>query len=278
MDNRNKNVEREIDKIYNAVFKKIFNEAKKENVIYDKSKLKELILRFDNTRKYKKFCKEFAKQLTKKGLANNRRIWKKYYQAAKENHTISIPKNYSEFEMGLYKKIILHNFRLIKSIPKDIMEVYQYKYINALEGQVLEGKLGRKTFEKVLKESGATKAKLIARTESAKLQTAITENNSKDLGSVCYRWRASNDKRTRPSHKAMNNVIVFWRKDDEKPILDNMQGNAGEFPNCRCDTQPIFDEDDLDGVNFKVYDYRIHKVVDMSRERLITCIQNKKII
>ena len=278
MNNKNKNVEREINKIYEAVFKKIFNEARKNNVIYDKKKLKELILRFDKSRKYKEFCKRFAKQLTKKGLANNRGVWKKYYQAAKENHTISIPKNYTEFETNLYKKIILHNFRLIKSIPEDIMEVYKYKYIDGLMGQVLEGKLGRRTFEKVLKESGSTKAKLIARTESAKLQTAITENNSKDLGSVCYRWRSSHDKRTRPSHLAMNNVIVFWRKDEEKPILDGMQGNAGEFPNCRCDPQPIFDIDDLTSANYNVYDYRTHRVVNMSKERLLTCIQYKQII
>ena len=59
----------------------------------------------------------------------------------------------------------------------------------------------------------------------------------------------------------------------EKPLLDNMRGNAGEFPNCRCSPEPIFDENDLTKSNYKVYDYRNHKIINMSKKELIQALQ-----
>ena len=58
-------------------------------------------------------------------------------------------------------------------------------------------------------------------------------------------------------------------------LLDNMRGNAGEFPNCRCDPQAIFDEDDLDKNQYKVYDYKTDKVITMSKNELIKAMLNK---
>ena len=118
---------------------------------------------------------------------------------------------------------------------------------------------------------GNTHSKVIARTESAKLQTVILENRALDLGSIAYIWLASNDKRTRPSHKAMNGVIVFWNFN--KPLLDNMRGHAGEFPNCRCSPQPIFDEEDLQKPFYKVYDYRNNNIISMNKKDLIEALK-----
>lgn len=274
----NKRIEKEIDKIYTSVFNKVFNQAKKENSILNKKQVSNIVLRLKESRQYKEFCRKFSIELAKMGLADQRGIWKKFYKVAREKHIVALPSTYKEFELNQFKKAVKSNFKMIRSIPKEVMEVYKFKYINTLVKQVAEGSIGRKTFEKELRESGATRAKLIARTETAKLQTVISEARSKDLGSICYKWLASNDKRTRPSHKAMNGVIVFWRKQSEKPLLDNMQGNAGEFPNCRCAPQPIFDEDDLTQSNYKVYDYRTHTIINMNKDRLIQCIKNNQII
>ena len=54
-----------------------------------------------------------------------------------------------------------------------------------------------------------------------------------------------------------------------------MRGNAGEFPNCRCYGAPIFDEDELTKSNYKVYDYRIDKVVSMNRKDLIEALRKR---
>lgn len=273
----NKRIEKEINKIYEEVFKKVFKESKKKSKTLNKKVISEIILKLENSKKYQKFAEKFAKELSKKGLADQRGVWKKYFKAAKSKKHIVLPDRYSDFEKQQFKKATLHNFKMIKSIPKQIMDVYKYKYISTLNKQVVSGKLGRKTFEKELLESGANHAKLIARTETAKLQTVITENRSFDLGSICYKWKSSNDARTRESHKEMNNVIVFWRKDSEKPLLDGMNGNAGEFPNCRCSPLPIFDEDDLDKNTYNVYDYKNHKIINVTRIKLIEFMKKGQI-
>jgi uncharacterized protein with gpF-like domain len=39
----------------------------------------------------------------------------------------------------------------------------------------------------------------------------------------------------------MEGVFVEW---DKPPILDNMRGHAGEFPNCRCYPEPVIPRND----------------------------------
>ena len=268
MSNKSR-IEKEINKIYWIIFNKVFNHYKKSIFRGDKEYVIDGLIRLEESKVFKKFCDEFAKELSKKGLANQKGIWKKYYKAAKEKHIISLPSTYQLWEIEQFRKIIYENFKMIKSIPRSIVKVYQHNFASNLFKEVAEGKLSRGNFEKLLKNHGAKNARLIARTETAKLQTNIIKNRAKDLGSIAYIWLASNDKRTRPSHKAMNGVVVFWRNQNEKPILDNMQGDAGEFPNCRCAPQPLFDKDDLTKDNYKVYDYKHHKVINMSKNRLI---------
>ena len=274
----NKNVEKEINKIYEEVFKKVFKTAKKQNKLLDRKSIMELLLRLENSKKYQEFCIKFANELSKKGLAQQRGIWKKFFKAAKSRNHIVLPNRYKDFELMQFKKAVLHNLKMIKSIPKQVMDVYKYKYIKTLVKQVATGSVGRRTFETELKKAGATKAKLIARTETAKLQTTIMENRATDLGSICYRWKSSNDPRTRESHRQMNDVVVFWRGNSQKPLLDNMQGNAGEFPNCRCTPLPIFDEDDLPNSTYKLYDYRNHTIRTVTRFELLQYIRNGQII
>ena len=45
------------------------------------------------------------------------------------------------------------------------------------------------------------------------------------------------------------------------------------FPNCRCDTEPIVDIDDIKIGNYKVYDYRTDKIISMSRRALVEALQ-----
>ena len=162
-----------------------------------------------------------------------------------------------------------------KQIHERVMEVLEEKAISTLIDEVANGKLPRGSFKKELDKHGVAKSKLIARTETAKLQSAITENRATNIGSVVYEWVASMDKRTRPSHKEMGGVIVFWRPDAQKPLRDKMRGNAGAFPNCRCYPSPILDESDLTKTNYKVYNYKTDKIVSMTRRELLNAILEK---
>ena len=270
-------IEKQINKIYEQVFKQVFNKQRLSSVAKgNKQAIQQAVLNLQKSDKYNEFAQKFAKKLALKGLLEQRGIWRKFFNAAKHTRHIVLPSTYKEFEKNILKNVMKENFKMIKNIPQHVLETYQLKVINTAIKQVAEGSLGRKAFTKILKEHGAKNAKLIARTETAKLQTAILQNRAQDLGSVAYVWRSSHDRRTRPSHKAMNNVVVFWRnKLEEKPKLDKMYGNAGEFPNCRCTPQPILDEDDLTLSMYEVYDYRTHKIISMRRVDIIKLLKRE---
>lgn len=270
----NKAIEREIFKIYSAVFNKVYTKTRLAALSKGtRLGVVETASLLESSKAYNEFAKKFAAELAKKGLATKRGVWRKYYNAAKKLHYVALPPTYSAYEFSVMSKAIENNFKMIKSIPSEVLKVMRHDYTSSLIEQVAKGTLTRGAFERQLKMHGAKNARLIARTETAKLQTVIVENRATEIGSVAYIWRASNDKRTRPSHKAMDDVVVFWREQPQKPLLDKMRGNAGEFPNCRCTPQPIFDRDDLKKSNYKVYDYNTDKVISMTKKKLLEALE-----
>lgn len=271
----NKAIERQIKQIYDKVYKEVFTK-KNTDMLANGSRMniEQSLNIISSSQKYEEFAKKFALELTKKGIATKRGIWKKYYEAAKKTHYISLPATYKDFELKIMTETVRHNFNMIKTIPSRMLEILNHKYTAALIEEVAKGNKSRGSFARLLASHGQKQAKLIARTETAKLQTAITKQRAVNVGAITYTWLSSHDRRTRPSHQAMNAVIVFWRPDAEKPLLDNMRGDAGEFPNCRCDAQPNVDIDDFTNARYKVYDYRINKIIWMSKIELINAIQN----
>ena len=65
--------------------------------------------------------------------------------------------------------------------------------------------------------------------------------------------------------------------ENEKPFLDNMYGNAGEFPNCRCSPEPILDERDITKSIYRVYDYRTKKIIQLTKHQLIESLKQGEI-
>lgn len=275
----NKTVERKIREIYIKVFNEVYSASNINKLSHGNRKdVLKTVARINSSTQFDKFAKKFAKELSRAGLRKHRGIWKKYYDAAKSMHVVGLPATYQKYEYEQMSAAIKHNFKMIKSIPDETLKIMEHKYCSALIEEVVKGKRSRGSFRKELEKHGHKNAKLIARTETAKLQTSIVENRAKDLGSVAYIWLSSNDIRTRPSHKKMNGVVVFWRnKQDEKPYLDNMNGNAGEFPNCRCSPQPIFDKNDLTKDKYDVWDYRNNKVISMSKYKLTLMLEDGKL-
>lgn len=267
-----KAVERKINKIYWTLFKKCFTNTTLASLSRgDRKQAKKKVLQLQSSKQFNDFAVKFSKELAKQGLLGTKGIWRKYFDAAKASGYISLKTTYSQFEYNNMTAAIKHNFTMIKSIPSKFLEVLEHKYTSTLIEQVAKGSIGRRSFRTQLEKHGHKNAALIARTETAKLQTAILEERSTQLGSVAYIWLASNDRRTRESHKAMNGVVVFWKH--AKPELDGMIGHAGEFPNCRCSPQPIVDINDLTKLTYRVYDYRAHRVINMSKQNLIEALK-----
>lgn len=275
----NKQVERLITKIYNSVYKQVFSPSNVKQLASGNSTgVLETIAKFNSSAKYDEFAKKFSQELAKVGIKHEKGLWKKFYKVARERHVAGLPYSYADYEEQNMRKIIEHNFLLIKSIPQYVLKVFEYKAISVLIDEVANGKLTRGSFKRELDTHGSKNAKLIARTETSKLQSAITEQRAVNIGSVAYEWVASNDRRTRQSHKEMDGVIVLWRPDAEKPLRDKMRGNAGEFPNCRCYPAPILDITDLKKTTYKIYNYHTDKIESgISKKQLVEILERKYI-
>ena len=124
--------------------------------------------------------------------------------------------------------------RLITSIPVDIaVEVEAAAQAAAITGTRHEA------LTEYIASRGQvamSRAELIARTETARQTTILTQTRAVSIGSGGYIWRTADDGRVRPSHAAMDGQFVKW---NEPPTLDGLTGHAGALPNCRCYPEPI---------------------------------------
>lgn len=112
------------------------------------------------------------------------------------------------------------------------------------------GKQLEKAVKKELPEKYANRASLIARTETAKLNTSITLETYKEIGCQYYMWMATLDERVRQDHAAMNGRIcsvadptVYFEENPDDPMhpveKQRVEGemcmlHPGDDFQCRC--------------------------------------------
>jgi SPP1 gp7 family putative phage head morphogenesis protein len=81
-----------------------------------------------------------------------------------------------------------------------------------------------------------SRATLIARTEVAKANAAITQARAESVGATSYIWETAEDDDVRDSHREMQGTKQLFA---EPPLLsDGMVAGPGETPNCRCFAVP----------------------------------------
>lgn len=84
-----------------------------------------------------------------------------------------------------------------------------------------------------------TKAKFLARQETALYMSKFRKAQFGEMGITHYRWMVTHDDKLRDAHKDLHNRIFRY---DDPPIVDPHTGrraNPGEDFNCRCVDQPI---------------------------------------
>lgn len=136
------------------------------------------------------------------------------------------------------QQLLDEQVRLITSLP---LEAAQRVHEQAVEG-LAKGERAKEIAERIFETGHVTRSRatLIARTETGRVATALTEARAESVGSKGYIWRTSKDSDVRPSHKAMEGKYVLW---SDPPTLDGMTGHAGALPNCRCYPEPILPTD-----------------------------------
>jgi SPP1 gp7 family putative phage head morphogenesis protein len=129
---------------------------------------------------------------------------------------------------------------LIRSLP---LEAAQRVQDLALEG-VVRGRRWTEVESMILDTHQVTRSRatLIARTESSRARTAISAARAQYVGSEGYIWRTARDADVRRFHKRLEGTFHRW---DDPPIaeVDGKRHHPGEFPNCRCWTEPTLPHD-----------------------------------
>lgn len=137
-----------------------------------------------------------------------------------------------------FRGMMQENVKLIKSLPREAAErVHHF---------VIEGLNNARRWEDVRDEimrSGhvcKSRANLIARTETARASSGLVMARAVHVGSSGYIWQTARDNTVRESHRKMQGKFVKW---SDPPVLDGLQGHAGQLPNCRCFPEPVIPEE-----------------------------------
>lgn len=126
------------------------------------------------------------------------------------------------------------NIELIKSIPEQYFE----KLGDAV-GKNMERGMRFEDLAKEIERIGdvtESRAKLIARDQTSKMNGAFNQARQTSLGIDRYVWQTSGDERVRPEHDANDGEIFRW---NSPPAT----GHPGHDVNCRCVAIPYFDLD-----------------------------------
>lgn len=126
------------------------------------------------------------------------------------------------------------NVDLITSIPKQYFE----KLGDAI-GKNMEAGLRFEDLAKEVERIGGvteSRAKLIARDQTSKMNSAFNKTRQSSLGIGRYTWQTSGDERVREEHQANDGQVFNW---NDPPAT----GHPGDDVNCRCAAVPFFDLD-----------------------------------
>lgn len=147
-------------------------------------------------------------------------------------------------------KLVRENSRLISSVPRKAAAALASEIAKAQQsGSRPEtiAKMARTRFPELLK----SRVNLIARTESAKASTVLTQARCETLNIQFYIWETSRDgERVRLSHRKMQGVVVPWSHPPAPEALVGERStlghyHAGECPNCRCTQVVVLTVNDI---------------------------------
>lgn len=127
---------------------------------------------------------------------------------------------------------------LITSIPPEAADkVAEWTQIGISSGQ-----RPKEISARIMSEiGGVTKARamLIARTESSRAASTVTQARAEWVGCTHFRWMSTGDADVRPLHRKLDGRIFAYA---DPPVVDErtgIRGLPGQIWNCRCVQSPI---------------------------------------
>lgn len=97
-----------------------------------------------------------------------------------------------------------------------------------------------------------SRAKLIARDQTSKLNGSLVKARAQAVGSKTYIWRCVGDERSRDSHLVLNGMLCRWDdatvySDDngktwkKRKAIGGVEAHPTDEINCRCNAQAVID-------------------------------------
>lgn len=168
---------------------------------------------------------------------------------------------------------VQRNAHYIKSVPADIArQMTEHTMAKSMAG--LRPEQIAQDLKDLYPHISDVKANLIARTETAKTATALTQSRCEGLGIQWYEWRTSEDQRVRTSHRHMDHVLVAW---DNPPSPEELvhEKDIGRYPpggiwNCRCFASPLMELDEVSWPHDVYFGGKIQKMTRKQFERIWT--------
>ena len=150
-------------------------------------------------------------------------------------------------------ELTVSNIQLIKSIRTQYLDKVQNAVMQAMVQGTLNKDLGEQL--KKLGKDAESRAMLIARDQSSKLNAALTQARHEDVGVTKYMWSTSGDERVRDSHTEKDGQIFEYAN----PPADT--GHPGHDVNCRCVAIAVFDEVQEKQINEQLEQQDISKAI-----------------
>lgn len=228
------------------MFKKIAQSVGNDQALYVQR-----MNQFQDSYQYEKYIMSAVKRMVTPLSDVNAKTWREAARKSTRGHFLYtlLMEELKQGKDVLINDQVLENAALIKTLPNDVAE----KVVKEIANEALKGKRAR-SIEKVIRQEtdkhSRASARLIARTEVAKTQSALTRVRAQSLDMQWYVWRTALDgKRVRPSHRLMEGVLVNWNDPPSPEALagEKSVGNyhAGNIWNCRCFSEILVDIDDV---------------------------------
>lgn len=135
------------------------------------------------------------------------------------------------------RDFVRDNVRYVTSIGQDQHEALEETVMDAIRSG---------THHEVLRDAihhrfgvSVRHARLIARDQTTKLYSRVNRERQKHLGLHRYVWATMMDERVRDSHADMEGQVCRF---DDPPIVDGEPANPGEPVQCRCYSDPYFED------------------------------------
>jgi len=141
---------------------------------------------------------------------------------------------------GLEDRISLavaRNVELIRNLAEDT----ERRVAEAITRNLSQGGSARDLSRELTEQFGIEqrRANLIARNETANVNSLLNQYRQQEAGIEQYRWASSRDERTRPLHAELDGQVFKW----SEPGPAENGAHPGEAINCRCTASPVIEFD-----------------------------------